>query len=130
MSFGMLFSGVLWLLPVGLGLIIVVWGVFLSFLARRRNWTRAKRARQLHIGRALIPILPLSGIFGTVWGLMNALLFMRQKAGTEFDMAGVVQRFGVALNTTFWGVAFAVVALVIYEVQIAQLEGIEDEASQ
>ena len=125
MSPRMLFSGWLWLLPAGLGIVIVACGLCLSFVARRWNWTRDRRAQHLRLGRALIPVLPLSGIFGTVWGLMDTLLFIRDK-GADFEMSGVVQRFGVALNTTFWGVLFAVIALVLYEVQIGQLEGVDD----
>jgi biopolymer transport protein ExbB/TolQ len=124
----MLFSGTLWLLPMGLGVMIVAWGLFLSLLARRRNWTRKQRLLYLRIGRSIIPALPLSGIFGTVWGLMDTLLFMRGKTGSDFDMSGVVDRFGVALNTTLGGVVFAVIALVLYEVQIGQLEAADDAA--
>jgi biopolymer transport protein ExbB/TolQ len=59
---------------------------------------------------------------------MDTLLFMRGKTGSDFDMSGVVDRFGVALNTTLWGVVFAVIALVLYEVQIGQLEAADDAA--
>lgn len=129
MNLKILFSGILWLIPMGLGVMIIAWGLFLSLLARRRNWTRKRRLLYLRIGRSIIPALPLSGIFGTVWGLMDTLLFMQNKSGGDFDISGVVARFGVALNTTLWGVVFAVIAVVLYEVQIGQLEAADDAAA-
>lgn len=127
MDLRILFSGSLWVLPFAFGLILVLAGGFLAFFAKRRNWTREKRMRYLRLGRTMIPILPLLGIGGTVWGLMDTLLFMSDKTGAGFNMSGVIPRFGVALNTTFWGVFFAVVALVLYETQLAQLGDRGDE---
>lgn len=127
MNLGILFSGALWVLPLGFGLILVLAGVFLAFLAKRLNWTREQRMRYLRLGRSMIPVLPLLGIGGTVWGLMDTLMFMSDKTGAGFDMSGVIPRFGVALNTTLWGVVFAVVALVLYETQLAQLGDRDDE---
>lgn len=125
MDIGILFSGVLWLVPMILGLSIVGFGIFLSFFAKKRAWSVEKRLRYLRIGRALIPALPLSGICGTVWGLMNALLFMKDNME---DMGGVLNRFGTALNTTFWGVIFGFFAVILYEVQLGQMKENADAA--
>jgi len=130
MDLSILVSGTLWLLPAGVGAALVIWGVLLFFIARRWDWTRRRRMHQLRIGRSIIPVLPMLGILGTVWGLMDTLLFMRNKTGGNFDIAGVVDRFGVALNTTFWGIIFSVLAIVIYEFQLGQLEATDEDAEE
>lgn len=127
MNIGMLTAGVLWLIPFILGSIICVWGGCIYLVPHTRfNWTRQRRIHYLWMGRSVIPVLPLSGILGTVWGLMDTLLFMGDKSAGALEMTDVVGKFAVALNTTFWGVIFSLVAIFIYEIQISQMEAVDE----
>ena len=124
---GLLFKGSLWLLPFLFGTALVILWYAAFIYGRRKDWTRASRVKTLVLGRALIPVLPLSGIFGTVWGLIETLSFMGTQAKGEMDMPVVVSKFSLALNTTFWGVLFAVVTLLLYQTALSHLEGAESE---
>jgi biopolymer transport protein ExbB/TolQ len=111
---------------MGHRLILGLW--YIAYVhGKQRDWRRTRRIRALVLGRALIPVLPLSGIGGTVWGLIKTLAFMGGQPDGKIDMPGVVARFSVALNTTFWGVVFAVLALVLYQTALSQLEGAEGD---
>ena len=130
MNAKMLFSGTLWILPVAFGVLIFGWGLYLYFMGRQREISRIDRLKHLRTGRSLIAILPFSGIFGTVWGLMGTLQFMSEKTGNKIDLAGVVTRFATALNTTLWGLVFALISLAFYEFAIQDLESGQDAPSQ
>ena len=132
MSVRMLFEGELWLVlvPILFGILLLSWGVFWSFFARRFNLPRQRRAQRLRMGRALIPALPMAGLFGTVYGLMDTLIFMKGKTGAALDMNGVVHRFGGALSTTLWGVFFAAIAIILYEMSLSQLEDADDVSEE
>lgn len=49
----------------------------------------------------LIPVFPLLGVFGTVWGLMKQV-----QAG---DVEAMLSSLDTALTTTIWGLLFAIV---------------------
>ena len=123
----LLFNGYLWIVPVSLGLALTAVWCAAYYVGKQRDWKVAKRTRLLRTGRALIQVLPLSGVLGTVWGLINTLSFMGTQANGKMDMPKVVERFAVALNTTLWGVLFACLTLVLYQVALSELEGDEDE---
>ena len=125
--FRLLFKGSLWPLPFLFGLALLgLWYVAYAY-GKQRDWKRTSRIKYLVLGRALIPVLPLSGIFGTVLGLIETLAFMGSQPSGKIDMPQVVAKFSVALNTTFWGVLFAVLALILYQTALAQLEGAQGE---
>ncbi len=120
-----LFHGIMWVIPLGLFgflLLILASAVFFPYMARR------KRLRLLYLGRALIPLLPLSGILGTVWGLIETIGFM---AGADLASPGALSetmtRFATALNTTFWGIVGAGISIFLYETSITPREAVEDE---
>ena len=121
-TLGFLFEGVFWLLPAGLGVVLVGLWYVAYVIGRKREWDPLARSKALRLGRSLIPLLPLSGILGTVCGLTNTLSFMAEQAGGKIDIAQVAQRFSVALNTTIWGLGFALVGLALYETAIAKQE--------
>jgi len=130
MNIKMMFEGQLWILPVFIGLVILLWGLFLGLFSKRRNWTRDKRIHYLRLGRSIIPVLPMSGIFGTVWGLMDTLLVIGRSSVKNLDMNVVAGKFAVALNTTFWGIVFAFLSILVFEIQLNQLEAIDEIAEQ
>ncbi len=120
-----LFSGGLWLVPVVVGVMLILWRFGSTSLP---GLPRRTRLRSLYFGRSLIPVLPLLGIFGTVWGLMETIGYMATADLTASGTMGeVMSRFATALNTTFWGVVGAAANIVLYEMALAPLEAVEDE---
>lgn len=125
----LLFTGGLVWVPILIGIGLLGLCYVGHVTGRRRGWTIAYRRRILRLGRSLIPILPLAGIFGTVWGLIDTLGFIgRQSSGDiQRHVPQIMERFSVALNTTFWGVLFALLCLVFYQTTLIQLEEADDE---
>lgn len=123
MDLSLMFAGRLWILPFGIGLVLIIWW-FYEYFIRKQKCSISSRLEHLRLGRNLIPILPLSGILGTVFGLMNTLLLMAKQygSGQGMDLPVVVSSFGTALNTTFWGVMFALICMFLYELAIVELE--------
>jgi len=82
----------------------------------------------LYVGRTLVVLLPLLGIFGTVWGLIDTISYLGSADLSDPSaMPAILDRFATALNTTFWGVLGAVINIALYEPAIASLEAIDDE---
>lgn len=122
----LLFKGYMWLIPLTLGVILLLFLVRDVVWAKRSGATWADRLKRLRLLRSLIPALPLAGIIGTVWGLMETLEFMGS-TNVKDNMNDVISKFATALNTTFWGVTLAVLMMVFYEIQISRLESREED---
>jgi len=72
----LLFSGYLWPIPCAFGLVLILLWYHAYFSMKRKEKRISARIEALRFGSSLIPICPLLGILGTVWGLMNTLSFM------------------------------------------------------
>ena len=84
----------------------------------------------LHKEETLLPFLgataaiaPLLGLFGTVWGLVNAFMDISQKQSA--DITAVAPGIAQALITTVAGLLVAIPALVMFYVLTLQLRSIE-----
>ncbi|MFC1842355.1 MotA/TolQ/ExbB proton channel family protein [Candidatus Dependentiae bacterium] len=84
----------------------------------------------VHHEQSYLPILstsaamsPLLGLFGTVWGLVNAFISISQKQSA--DIATVAPGIASALVTTLAGLAVAVPALVMYNYCASQVRKID-----
>lgn len=119
----MLFGGWTTLIPIFLtvgGLVFVIW---IGHFAHRAGWTIRKRVSWLYRLRNLIPMLPLSGLFGTIWSLIDTLSFMGQQgSGASADISKIFTRFAPALSSTLWGILGAFVLTVLAELSLHQLE--------
>jgi hypothetical protein len=90
------------MMAIFVGVLVATWRRRLS-VARSRSW-------QTFLGH-FVPLFPLLGILGTVIGLMDTMAYL----GTEGSgrLAGAIDRFGVAMSTTFWGIIFCVSLTVV-----------------
>jgi len=84
----------------------------------------------VHQEEYLIPVLgasaaiaPLLGLFGTVWGLVNAFMDISQKQSA--DITAVAPGIAQALITTVAGLLVAIPALVMFYLLTLQLRTIE-----
>lgn len=120
-----LFLPLLTALPIFLGLLLCGAAFWLcSGRARARGITVAERMRILRRLRALVTLLPLSGLLGTMASLMNTLAFMgRQAENLNEQMGEVLSRFAPALSSTLYGVLFAMIAIGVIEYSLHVLEG-------
>ena len=99
-----------------------------SYLTQR--FTPANmRLKSLVRGQALIPILPLTGLIGTIWGLMQTLSYMGEVGNDLANQVGdVLLKFAPCLTTTVIGIAGSITFLFLYNIAINQLEdSIEDK---
>ena len=62
----------------------------------------------------LIELLPLLGIFGTVWGLRNALSLISTMEMPQIK--DIATEIAPALSTTFFGLLFAILNLFLYNI--------------
>jgi biopolymer transport protein ExbB/TolQ len=127
MKSSLLFGGWTTLIPIFLTLVGVGFVFWVGSFAHRSGWTVKKRIGWLYRLRNLIPMLPLSGLFGTIWSLIDTLSFMDQQgSGASADISKIVTRFAPALSSTLWGILGAFVLIVLAELSLHQLE--EDDA--
>jgi len=118
----LLIEGQFWVIVCSWGLVLILWWWYAYFWLKRKEKTIFVRISALRFGSSLIPLCPLLGILGTVWGLMNTLSFVGSSQGGVTNTSGIVTRFATALNTTFWGIFFAVIASVLYQYALNRLE--------
>ncbi len=72
-------------------------------------------------------ISPMFGLFGTVWGMINAF-FEIVKAGGIPDPGDLAESIGIALVTTLLGLAVAIPALAVYTVMRNRIDAMSSEA--
>ena len=90
-----------------------------------------RRLKELQRKRALVPILPLSGLFGTVWGLIDVLSYMGLKSDNLADeMSTIISKFAPCFTTTLIGIFFAGIYMYAYASKIAELEDILEEKTE
>lgn len=71
-------------------------------------------------------ISPMLGLFGTVWGMINAFFTIVEKGTPDpRDLAGGI---GTALVTTLLGLAIAIPALAVYSLLRTRIDACADEA--
>src|SRR5438876_178957 len=102
--------------------------------ARRRGSDGARGARSSRPaldrfvgdhGRALAPVPPFIGLFGTVWGIMNA--FRSIGAAGAASIAAYAPGIAEALVTTAAGLAAAIPAVAGYNYFVARLRHLDEE---
>ncbi len=73
-------------------------------------------------------VAPMVGLFGTVWGMIDAFNLLGISAGQPRpgQLAGAIS---VALVTTFWGLLIAIPSLFVYGFFRSQIEGLAAEAA-
>ncbi len=108
-------------LIIGMGSLLFVYQLLKRIFTFGRSFYRKAEANPLFITReklklqyisSLIEMLPMIGIMGTVWGIMNALhIISDQDMPTVKDIA---THIAPALSTTFFGLFFAVFNLFVY----------------
>ncbi|OGB97396.1 hypothetical protein A3F06_02740 [candidate division TM6 bacterium RIFCSPHIGHO2_12_FULL_36_22] len=82
-----------------------------------------KEESQIPMLGAAAAISPLLGLFGTVWGLVNAFMDISQKQSA--DITAVAPGIAQALTTTVAGLLVAIPALVMFYYLTLQLRTIE-----
>lgn len=107
---------------IGLGLFLIVYQIGKRLTTSSSRFYKCAQQDELYVTRvevtlnytsALIELLPILGLLGTVWGLMNALSVIASKdMPTVKDIATYI---APAISTTFFGLAFAVVNLLIFD---------------
>lgn len=88
----------------------------LDRIASRLKEIEARAARRIRIGTGLLATIgsvgPFVGLFGTVWGIMNAFVGIAAAGSTSLTV--VAPGIAEALLTTAMGLAAAIPAVVIY----------------
>lgn len=64
-----------------------------------------------NVARSGIEIYPLLGVLGTIFALWLA---MREPSGDAAAVGTIVQRFGLAIDTTFAGLAVAILLMMVH----------------
>ena len=111
-----------------LDFLIIVFGIFLLFYQIFKRMTtfsssfyRKAQKDSLYLHRteikmnylsSLIELLPILGLLGTVWGLKNALVVIAQVPNPTIKQIAI--EIAPALSTTFWGLLFAILNLVLF----------------
>ncbi|MBT3380490.1 MAG: hypothetical protein HN742_10765 [Lentisphaerae bacterium] len=127
--FKLLFSGWTVFLPILATLALLLRGQYLGGRrSRQQGRSVALRIRDARFCRRLVPGLPLLGLLGTVWGLIDTLQFMGT-SGKQMaqGMPAIVARFAPALSSTLWGIIGALICMVFFESLIHNLEGSPNE---
>lgn len=70
-------------------------------------------------------ISPLLGLFGTVWGLIQAFIGISQQQSA--DIASIAPGIAEALITTFFGLVVAIPALVMFSYLSVQINRLESQ---
>jgi hypothetical protein len=109
-------------LIIGLGVFLIFYQIGKRLTAGSKRFCQRAEQDPLYVARvevtlnyisALIELLPVLGLLGTVWGLMNALSVIASKEmPTIKDIATYI---APALSTTFFGLIFAVFNLLIFD---------------
>lgn len=106
---------------IGLGSFLLVYQILKRITTFSSSFYRKAQKDSLHLHKtqvkmnylsSLIELLPILGLLGTVWGLRNALVVI-----ADFPNPGIKQiaiEIAPALSTTFFGLMFAVLNLVIF----------------
>lgn len=122
MIFDLLFGDVLALVPIAMGLLLCGFILWCSYYAKKWSWTVSTRIICLRRSRNFIPILTLSGLFGTVFSLIRTLSFMADHEGDfSLVMPDIIARFAPALSSTFWGIIGAAIAIALVEFGLHRL---------
>ena len=111
------------ILGIGVFLLLYQFLLFPSLLwTKRKKWEslsledKQKYKKRIfwefQILSSLIEILPILGILGTVWGIMNALGYIQSVEAPTIRL--ISQRLAPALSTTFLGLSFAILNLLLY----------------
>lgn len=120
----LLFSGGTVFLPILAATALLLRGQYVGGRgSRKRGRPVAARIRDVRFCRRLVPGLPLLGLLGTVWGLIDTLRFMGANEQSSANVAQIVARFAPALSSTLWGIIGALVCMVFFESLIHSLEG-------
>jgi len=87
-----------------------------------------KLLRRVEWCNLLGAVAPMVGLFGTVWGMIDAFNQLGISAGQPrpAQLAGAIS---VALVTTFWGLLIAIPSLFVYGVFRSKVEGLAAEAA-
>ncbi len=110
-------------LIIGLGLFLILGQLLKRFTTFSGHFYKKAKEDPVYLVRtevkleyiaSLIEVLPMLGLFGTVWGLLNALVVIAEtQAPTIKDIA---TNIAPALSTTFFGLLFAIINLVFYNI--------------
>ena len=124
------------LVPMFVALSIIVRALWLrdklgsKWGAKNARMSWPKRIIAMDLLRRFIPLLPLTGIFGTIWALVKTLAFMAEqskKMNISDALPDVLARFAPALFSTAVGVVGAVICIIIVEFGLNHLEADETD---
>ncbi len=94
-------------------------------IASRLSRVEAAAARRMTLGTGVLAtigaVAPFVGLFGTVWGIMNAFIGISQAQTT--NLAVVAPGIAEALLTTALGLVAAIPAVVIYNIFARSIAG-------
>lgn len=106
---------------IGLGTFLIFYQLWKRFTTNSNRFCQKARQDSLYLIRVevtlnylatMIEFLPLLGLLGTVWGLMNGLAIIATKEmPTIKDLAIYI---APAISTTFWGLLFALFNLFLF----------------
>lgn len=108
-------------LIIVLGTFLLLWQIWKRLTTFSGRFYRKAKENPLFLVQAqlkldylsnLIEVLPMLGLFGTVWGLMLALVVLSNNdAATIKDIA---TQIAPAISTTFFGLFFAITNMILY----------------
>ncbi|NUM34407.1 MAG: MotA/TolQ/ExbB proton channel family protein [Candidatus Brocadiae bacterium] len=108
-------------LIIGFGIALLVYQILKRITTFSKSFYRKAQKDRLHLHRtevkmnylsSLIELLPILGLLGTVWGLKNALSVIALVPNPTIKQ--IATEIAPALSTTFWGLLFAILNLVIF----------------
>lgn len=108
-------------LIIGLGIFLLIWQVWKRFTTFSGRFYRHAQEKPLFLLQTelkleylsnLIELLPMLGLFGTVWGLMLALVTISNNPSATIK--DIATQIAPAISTTFFGLFFAITNTVLY----------------
>ena len=106
---------------IGLGIFIALYQILKRIMTFSKLFYRKAQKDRLFLKRtevklnyigSLIELLPILGILGTVWGLRNALVVIANTQNPTIKH--IATEIAPALSTTFFGLLFAAINLVLF----------------
>ncbi len=114
---------------IGLGIFLLISQILKRLATFNNSFYRKAQDNPLYLVRTeikleytanLIEILPMLGLFGTVWGLMNALVIIAESQSPTIKDIAI--NIAPAISTTFLGLLFAIINLWIFNLNRAYFE--------